>query len=130
MAERTLSDLLQEKESLKKTLIDIGVPISALDQVLQHIQNFQEIEKDLTEARATQFWNDAASISNVKGDRTAIISKFLRVFAEHVARETLRIADIHNMIPADIVDSIPDMESASYPSVHDSEEDNSPTRRA
>lgn len=103
-----LDDALESLSRLETMLKNLGVPIENIGQILEQLQEYQDVQHLLREGREQQFYEDAFNLaSTIKaGNKVPQISLYLRVFAEHVARHTMKLATQYKTAET-IVDHIP-----------------------
>ena len=89
--ERTLQDLVTEREELHKKMIAMGIPEAKVPEVVALLDDYQGLLHDVEEARRRQFADDAYILTTETKSNNKIpsIAEFLRRFAEHIATQTL-----------------------------------------
>jgi hypothetical protein len=109
--ERTLQDLVAEGYELHKKLVEMGVPEDHVLDIINALGDYQELQNDLKEARNTQFWDDAFTLTQETkaNNKLPSIAIFLRTFAEHIATQTLMQVKVQIDHVSGLVDNIPAM---------------------
>ena len=92
----TLKESLERIEELENTLKKLGVPLSLIPTIMEHIEEYADLRAGLDLAREKQFEDDAyemlLNMNAASNKNTEKLAKFLRDFAEHVVAWTLNHA--------------------------------------
>lgn len=113
MTEKNHLEISTEMQVVEKALKGLGVPLDKLEDILSQVENYQNLNRELQEARKKQFFNDAWTVMQIK-KKESQVCEYLRSFAEYIALRTHDLlATCPDLSVDQIVDQIPPMETES-----------------